>query len=144
MSSSHKINVMMIEDNPGDARLIKEGLKNSTVIKDLIHFADGETALAELRSLERNEQPELIILDLNLPGMDGREVLKELKTNPAYKHIPVVILTSSNSVSDICTSYQLNANCFVSKPIELDSFMNIINEVERFWINIAKLPKDEQ
>ncbi len=138
------IDILLVEDNPGDARLAKEALKDSKVKNQLYFASDGVTATDFL--FKRNEfkdapTPDLIILDLNLPKKDGREVLAEIKTDPVLRRIPVVILTISKAEEDIVKAYDLHANCFITKPLDLNKFLDVIKSIEDFWLTIVKLPK---
>ncbi len=137
------IHVLLVEDNPGDADLTKETLEMSKVHLQISVVTDGTEALAYLRRqppFAGAERPELILLDLNLPRMSGRELLAEIKRDPALGAIPVVILTSSDAEQDIVKSYQLGANCYVTKPVGLEAFQAIVRSVEHFWLTVVKLP----
>jgi chemotaxis family two-component system response regulator Rcp1 len=142
-SSLHPIEILLVEDNPGDARLAKEALKESKLINNLSIAEDGVEAMDFLYKKGKYAdmpRPDLIILDLNLPKKDGREVLEEIKTNDDLKRIPVVILTISKAEEDILKTYNLHANCFISKPIDLDQFIKVVKSIEDFWLTIVKLP----
>ena len=138
--------ILLVEDNDGDARLTIEALKKDAKINnELHHVKDGVEAMAYLqRKGEYNAQnaprPDLILLDLNMPRMDGREVLNEIQKNPELVSIPVIVLTTSQSEIDIIQSYDLNANCYISKPVEFDSFMKVIHSINQFWFTVVKLP----
>lgn len=135
--------ILLIEDNPGDVRLTKEAFSESKIPIDLHVVMDGEEALDYLHSAglqPDSEIPDLILLDLNLPKKDGREVLEEIKTNERLKRIPVVVLTTSNAEQDIMTSYNCHANCYINKPVDFDHFFDIIQKVEEFWLSTAILP----
>ncbi|NQV01891.1 MAG: response regulator [Bacteroidia bacterium] len=137
------IDILLVEDNPGDARLAKEALKDSKLRNNLFIVDDGEEAMMFLRKespFEDVPRPDLILLDLNLPKKDGREVLKEIKTDENLKRIPVVILTMSKSEEDIFKTYNLHANCFITKPIDLNQFIKVVQSIENFWLTIVKLP----
>jgi two-component system, chemotaxis family, response regulator Rcp1 len=137
------INILLIEDNPGDIRLVKESFKENKVFADLTVVTDGEEAMQYLKKegkFAAENTPDLVLLDLNLPGKDGREILVELKNDDNLKKIPVVILTSSSEEDDILKSYQNYANCFISKPVDLENFIKIIRSIENFWLTIVKLP----
>lgn len=141
----HPIDILMVEDNPGDIRLTQEALKENKMNNNLHVVKDGMEAMAFLhheREYESAPRPDLILLDLNLPRKDGRQVLAEIKGDPALKRIPVVILTTSQAEEDILKSYSLHANCFVTKPVDLDQFMKVVQSIEHFWITIVKLPAD--
>lgn len=137
------IEILLVEDNPGDAELTAEALKESK-IKNRLHIVeDGEQALLYLRKKEGYEEailPDLILLDLNLPRKDGREVLEEIKFDPSLRKIPVVVLTTSQAEEDIMRSYDLHANCFVSKPIDFEQFNKVVRKIEQFWFSIVILP----
>lgn len=137
------IEILLVEDNPGDARLAQEALKDSK-IRNAIHIVkDGVEAMSFLRreGAYRSEQtPDLILLDLNLPRMDGRQVLAAIKSDLALKRIPVVILTISKDEEDVLKSYNLHANCFITKPIDLEQFLKVVRSIEDFWLTIVKLP----
>jgi len=142
--ASCPIEVLLIEDNPADVRLMQEALKDSKILNNLHVTHDGETAMSFLRregDYAAVPEPHLILLDLNLPGKDGREVLDEIKNDPALKHIPVVIVTTSATEEDILKSYCHHANCYVTKPVNLDQFIKVVNAIEDFWLTIVKLPK---
>ena len=135
--------ILLVEDNPGDVRLTKEALVGSDTEYRITVAEDGEVAMAMLRGLDPHANaalPDLILLDLNLPRMDGREVLKEIKGDPKLRRVPVVVLTSSTSVDDISRTYDLGANAYVSKPIDLDEFINDVREIESFWLTHVTLP----
>lgn len=137
------IDILMVEDNPGDARLTEEALKESKVYNNLHHVRDGVEAMEFLLKEGRYSDaptPDIILLDLNLPRKDGRQVLAELKAIPRLKNIPVVVLTTSEAEQDIVKSYELHANCYITKPVDLDKFVEIIHGIENFWLSIVKLP----
>jgi chemotaxis family two-component system response regulator Rcp1 len=137
------IEILLVEDNPGDARLAKEALKESKLRNTLHHVEDGVEAIDFLNKRGRyadKPRPDLIILDLNLPKKDGREVLLEIKDDDDLKRIPVVILTISKAEEDILRTYNLHANCYVTKPLDLDQFMRVVQSIEDFWLTIVKLP----
>jgi CheY-like chemotaxis protein len=137
------INILLVEDNPGDARLTKETLKDSKVANTLHHVKDGVEAMAFLRQegeFAGMPRPDIVLLDLNLPRKDGREVLGELKADPDLRHIPVVVITTSEAESDIMRSYELHANCYITKPVDLDKFIKIVHGIEDFWLSVVKLP----
>jgi len=137
------IDILMVEDNPGDARLTQEALKESKVYNNLHHVRDGVEAMEFLRkegTYADAPTPDIILLDLNLPRKDGRQVLAELKAIPRLKNIPVVVLTTSEAEQDIVKSYELHANCYITKPVDLDKFVEIIHGIENFWLSIVKLP----
>ena len=138
------IRILLVEDNPGDARLTQEALKLAKVLNQLSLVEDGEEALAFLRRQGPYADvrlPDLIFLDLNLPKMDGREVLAEIKADPKLEHIPVVVLTSSEADSDILKAYKLKANCYVKKPVMFQEFLQTIKTIDDFWLTVVKLPR---
>ena len=137
------INILIIEDNPGDIRLINEVLNDNKLFMTVNTVNDGVDAMDYLNcrgKFKRSSKPDLIILDLNLPRKDGREVLAEIKSDDLLKHIPVVVMTISQSEEDIFRSYNLHANCYVTKPIDLNQFIKVIKSIEDFWFSIVKLP----
>ncbi len=134
---------LLVEDNPGDVRLTQEALKNHKVKNNLHVVTDGEEAMDFLHrrgKYQNAPRPDIILLDLNLPKKDGREVLAEIKSDPDLKTIPVVVITSSEAEQDIVKSYNLNANCYVTKPVDLDQFIKVVQSVKDFWLTIVKLP----
>ncbi|RJQ49068.1 MAG: response regulator [Nitrospiraceae bacterium] len=140
----YPIEVLLVEDNPADVRLMQEALKDSKVYNNLHVINDGENAMSFLRRKGKYAgvpEPHLILLDLNLPGKDGREVLDEIKNDPALKHLPVVIVTTSAAEEDILKSYCNHANCYVTKPVNLDQFIKVVQAIEDFWFTIVKLPR---
>jgi len=137
--------ILLVEDNPADVRLTREALLEGKVRNNLSVAADGVEALAFLRregSYAGAVVPDLILLDLNLPRKDGREVLEEIKADPSLRHIPVVVLTSSQAEQDILRAYDLHANCYVTKPVDLDQFIHVVQSIEDFWFTIVKLPPE--
>ena len=137
------IDILLVEDNPGDVRLAQEALKESKVRNQLHIVNDGMAATDFL--FKRNDykdapRPDLIILDLNLPKKDGREVLAEIKADENLKRIPIVIFTTSKAEEDILKTYNLHANCYITKPLNFDKFMEVIKSIEDFWLTIVKLP----
>lgn len=145
MNDSKPIEILLIEDNPGDARLAQEALRDAKVRNHLNWVPDGVEALGFLRRESKYgaaPRPDLILLDLNLPRKDGREVLTEIKSDDTLRRIPVVILTTSQAQEDIHRAYHLNANCYISKPVDLDQFMRIVKTIEDFWLTIVKLPTE--
>lgn len=138
------VEILLVEDSPGDVRLTIEALKEAKVKNNLNVAKDGVEALDYL--LQRNQyknasRPDLILLDLNLPRKDGRELLAEIKENTNLKRIPIVILTTSNNESDILKTYDLHANCYITKPVDFEQFYTVIKSIEEFWMTIVKLPK---
>jgi two-component system, chemotaxis family, response regulator Rcp1 len=141
------IDILLVEDNAGDVRLTQEVLKDSKVRNNLVVATNGEEALACLRKqgkFKNTSRPDLILLDLNLPIKDGREVLAQIKEDPDLKRIPVVILTTSKAEEDIMRTYDLHANCYVSKPVDLEQFCGVVRSLEDFWLAIVKLPNHKQ
>lgn len=139
------IQILLVEDNPGDARLTREALAESKVNNQLHHARDGEEAMAFLRRegpFASAPTPDLVLLDLNLPRRDGREVLEDIKGDPLLKHIPVVILTSSQAEEDILRSYRLHANCFITKPVDLEQLGKVVSGIEQFWFTLVRLPPE--
>ena len=139
------VEILMVEDNPGDVRLTQEALKESKVRNKMHVVGDGVEALAFLRregQYAAAPRPDLILLDLNLPKMNGREVLVEIKEDPDLKRIPVVILTISQAEEDILKTYNLHANCYITKPVDFDQFIKIVRSIEEFWLTIVKLPSE--
>ena len=137
------IDILLVEDSPGDVRLTKEALKESKVLNKLHVVNDGVEALKFLQrqdGVSASARPDIILLDLNLPKRDGREVLAEIKDDSSLKKIPVVILTTSQEERDIIRSYELHANCYITKPVDLEQFMTVIKSIEDFWLTIVKLP----
>jgi len=141
---SHKsIEILLVEDNPGDIRLTKEAFKIGKINNNMHVTMDGEEAMDFLNrrgSHTDAPRPDIILLDLNLPKKDGREVLKEIKSDENLKSIPVVILTTSSSEEDILRTYDLHANCYITKPVDLDKFLAIVQMIEDFWLTVVKLP----
>lgn len=143
MSEGKTVEILLIEDNPADARLALEAILEAKVKNRLTWVSDGIEAMAHLRKQGRygeSSRPDLILLDLNLPKKDGREVLAEIKTDPHLKRIPVVVLTTSQAEEDILKAYNLNANCYITKPVDLEQFLRIVKSIEEFWLSIVKLP----
>jgi two-component system, chemotaxis family, response regulator Rcp1 len=137
------IDILLVEDNAGDARLAQEALRDGKVRNALHHVWDGEEAMAFLRRSGKYAaapRPDLILLDLNLPRMDGSEVLAEIKKDDSLKSIPVVILTTSSSEQDILRSYNLHANCYITKPVTMVEFIRAVTAVQDFWLTVVKLP----
>ena len=140
---SKPVEILLIEDNPGDARLAREALRDAKVRNNLSWVTDGVEGLAYLRQEGKYSQsvrPDLILLDLNLPRKDGREVLSEIKVDEKLRRIPVVILTTSQAEEDVLRAYHLNANCYITKPVDLEQFMKVVKTIEEFWLTIVKLP----
>ena len=144
-TSAVPIEVLLVEDSPGDVRLTREAFKDAKVHINLHVASDGIDAMAFLRREGEHAnapRPDLILLDLNLPKKDGRQVLAELKESPTLKCIPVVILTTSASEADIRGSYQLHANCFITKPVDLEGFLTVVKSIDNFWLSVVKLPRE--
>jgi chemotaxis family two-component system response regulator Rcp1 len=137
------IEILLVEDNPGDVRLTQEALREGKVRNHLHVAADGVEAMAFLRREGQHAhapQPDLILLDLNLPKKGGREVLAEIKEDPELRRIPVVILTVSKAEEDVLKSYNLHANCYITKPVNLDQFLEVVKSIEDFWLTVVMLP----
>jgi chemotaxis family two-component system response regulator Rcp1 len=137
------VEILLVEDNEADVRLTREALKENKVANNLYVVGDGEEAIAFLRQKGKYAdapRPDLILLDLNLPKKDGREVLAEIKVDDELKRIPVVVLTISKAEEDILKSYNLHANCYITKPIDLNQFMKVVQSIEDFWLALVKLP----
>jgi two-component system, chemotaxis family, response regulator Rcp1 len=137
------IELLLVEDNPGDVRLVQEALKDGKIANGLSVASDGIEAMAMLRREggPRGQGPaDLVLLDLNLPGMDGREVLAEIKANPDLARIPVVVMTSSKAEEDVVRSYHLHANAYVTKPLDLEQFIGVVQSIGEFWLRVVKLP----
>jgi len=137
------IEVLLVEDNPADVRLTREGLREAKVSNNLTAVMDGATALDLL--FRRGDyadarRPDVVILDLNLPGIDGREVLRQMKADLSLRTIPVVIMTSSEAEADILKAYELYANCFITKPLDFNSFLRVVGAIDDFWFSVVKLP----
>jgi chemotaxis family two-component system response regulator Rcp1 len=137
--------VLLVEDSPGDVRLTREAFKDAKVHINLHVATDGAEAMTFLRREGKHAEvprPDLILLDLNLPRKSGREVLEEIKADPLLKTIPVVILTTSKSEPDVLQSYMLHANCYITKPVDLDGFLTVVKSIDSFWLSVVKLPKE--
>jgi two-component system, chemotaxis family, response regulator Rcp1 len=142
-TTGRPIDILLVEDNPGDVRLTVEGLKESKVRNNLHVARDGVEAMEFLRREGQHTgavRPDLILLDLNLPRMDGREVLLEIKSDAKLKTIPVVVLTTSRAEHDVLRSYELQANCYITKPVDLEQFITVVKSIEDFWFTIVTLP----
>ncbi len=141
--SGKPIEILLVEDNPGDVRLTVEALKEGKLRNNMNVVGDGEQALAYLRRevpYVDAPRPDLVLLDLNLPRKDGREVLADMKEDDDLKRIPVVVLTTSKAEEDILKMYNLHANCYITKPVDLDQFMNVVKSIEAFWFSVVALP----
>lgn len=143
MISGKVIDILLVEDNPGDARLTQEAFRDSKVANNLHVVSDGALAMEFLRregAFKNAPRPDIVLLDLNLPKKDGRQVLAEMKSDPDLKSIPTVVLTTSEAEQDIIQSYKLHANCYLTKPVDLEKFLKIIRCIEDFWLSFVKLP----
>jgi CheY-like chemotaxis protein len=143
---SRPVEILLVEDNLGDARLTQEALKEGKIRNNLHHAKDGVEALQFLRREGGHAAaptPDIVLLDLNLPKKDGRQVLAEMKADEALKTIPVVVLTTSEAEQDILRSYELHANCYVTKPVDLEKFISIVRAIEDFWLAVVKLPPSQ-
>jgi chemotaxis family two-component system response regulator Rcp1 len=139
------VEVLLVEDSPGDVRLTREAFKDAKVHINLHVASDGAKAMAFLKhegEYVDAPRPDLVLLDLNLPKKDGREVLEEIKESPTLKSIPGVILTTSSSDVDILRSYKLHANCYITKPVGLDGFLEVVKSIDSFWLSVVKLPRE--
>jgi chemotaxis family two-component system response regulator Rcp1 len=144
-SRAMPIEVLLVEDSPGDVRLTREALKDAKVHISLNVATDGIEALAFLNRQGGHSnapRPDLILLDLNLPKKDGREVLQTIKGDPALMSIPIVILTTSSAREDVENSYRLHANCYITKPVSLEGFLTVVRSIDNFWLSVVKLPKE--
>ena len=142
--STRSIEILLVEDNPGDARLTIEAMREAKVRNRMHVVEDGVEAMEYLRRQGRfgeAPRPDLILLDLTLPRKDGREVLAEVKSDPDLKRIPVVVLTTSQAEEDVVRAYDLHANCYVTKPVDLAQFMKIVAQIDAFWVNVVTLPR---
>ena len=145
-TNARQIEILLVEDNPGDVRLTEEALQEGKLFNNLNVVEDGVEALAFLRKERQYSsapRPDLILLDLNLPKKDGREVLGEIKQDPELRRIPVVILTTSKAEEDIIKTYKLHANCYITKPVDLEQFITVIKNIRSFWLTVVKLPPQE-
>lgn len=141
---THPIEILLVEDNPGDVRLVQEAMRAAKMCNHMSVVEDGVEAMAFLRHegvFGAAPQPDLILLDLNLPRKDGREVLAEVKGDPRLRRIPVVVLTTSQAEEDVLRAYDLHANCFVTKPVQFEQFMQVVKAIDNFWVNVVTLPK---
>ena len=138
------VEILLVEDSPGDVRLTQEALREAKVLNNLSVVGDGAAAMKFLRregEYAEAVRPDLVLLDLNLPKKDGREVLAEIKGDESLRRIPVVMLTTSNAEQDILKSYDLHANCFITKPVDMDQFVGLVRGIEEFWFSIVELPQ---
>ena len=141
---SGPIEILLVEDNPGDVRLTQEALRAGKVLNKLNVVGDGVEAMAYLRGegeYAGRARTDLMLLDLNLPKKSGLEVLEEVKGDPELKHIPVVVLTTSDAERDVLSTYSLHANCYITKPVDLDQFVAVVEAIEGFWLSLVKLPQ---
>ncbi len=137
------VEILLVEDNPGDVRLTREALREGKVYNNLHWAKDGVEALEFLRqegAHAKAPRPDIILLDLNLPKKDGREVLLSIKNDDRFKQIPVVVLTTSEAEEDVLRSYELHANCYITKPVDLEKFITVVQSIDRFWLTIVTLP----
>ena len=142
---SRAVRILLVEDNPGDVRLTREALREAKVRNEMAVAMDGEEAIAYLRRTGKFKdatRPDVIMLDLNLPKKSGLEVLKDVKSDDDLRRIPIVVVTSSEAEQDIVKSYNLHANCFVTKPVDLSRFLEVVKAVENFWLTIVQLPPE--
>jgi CheY-like chemotaxis protein len=142
-TNGRPVEILLVEDNPGDVRLTQEALKEAKVHNNLSVVGDGVEAMAFLRhqgSYASAPRPDIVLLDLNLPKKDGRQVLAEVKSDPDLLRIPVVILTTSKAEEDILKTYDLHANCFITKPVDFEQFIKVVQSIEGFWLTIVQLP----
>ena len=140
---ARKVEILLVEDNPGDARLTREALMEGKVYSNLQWVKDGVEAMEFLERRGKYSEaprPDIILLDLNLPKKDGREVLEEIKTTDSLKSIPVVILTTSKAEEDVLKTYNLHANCYVTKPVDLEKFIVVVKSIDAFWLTVVTLP----
>ena len=145
MTTGRPIEILLVEDNPGDVDLTREMVEASKVRNVIRNVSDGVEALAYLRReppYTAATRPDLILLDLNIPKKDGRTVLSEIKEDADLKDIPVVVLTTSEAESDILKSYQLHANCYITKPVGLEGFLTVVKSIDSFWLSVVRLPRE--
>lgn len=144
MTEKRLADVLLVEDNPADARLTIEALQDAAAVVKLHHVRDGVEAMKFLRR-DRDypgaPTPALILLDLNMPRKDGREVLAEIKDDPTLRQIPVIVMTSSNADDDVAAAYSLHANCYVRKPVQLEEFLKVVDAIQQFWLTMVQLPR---
>lgn len=142
--NTRSIQILLVEDNEGDARLVQEAMRDAKMRNRMHIVEDGVEAMDFLRREGRHRdapRPDLVLLDLNLPRKDGRQVLAEMKTDPMLKRIPVVVLTTSNAEQDVLRAYELHANCYVTKPVDFDKFMYVVRQIDEFWVKVVTLPE---
>ena len=143
-TTARPVEILLVEDNPGDVRLTMEALKEDKLHNRLHVVSDGIEALAWLRRegpYADSPRPDIILLDLNLPKKDGREVLSEVKADEELRRIPVVVLTTSRAEEDVLRAYNFNANCYITKPVDLEQFIKVVKSIQNFWLTIVKLPE---
>ncbi len=145
MTAAHAgpVQILLVEDSPGDARLTEEVLRDAKIANELHVVPDGEEAMSYLRrerQYRAQPRPDLVLLDLNLPRKDGREVLAEVQGDPVLARIPVIVLTTSSAQEDVLRSYDLAVNCYITKPIDLEGFISVVRSIEDFWLSIVRLP----
>jgi two-component system, chemotaxis family, response regulator Rcp1 len=144
ISAARPIEILLIEDSPSDVALTVEALQAGKIANNLNRVADGVEAIDYLRQrgkYAKAPRPDLIMLDLNLPRKDGRDVLRELKTDPSLKLIPIIVLTTSRADKDVLQSYELNANCYITKPVDFEHFIEVVKSIENFWLTVVTLPR---
>jgi CheY-like chemotaxis protein len=143
LNENRPVEILLVEDNPGDERLTREALKEGKVYSNLHWVKDGVDAMEFLRRQGKHAgapRPDIILLDLNLPKKDGREVLQDIKNDPELKRIPVVVLTTSKAEEDVLRTYNLHANCYVTKPVDLEKFIVVVKSIDVFWLTVVTLP----
>ena len=143
-NSMQPIEILLVEDNPGDVALTRKALERSKISNNLNVARDGDEAIAYLRrssGFEETTTPQLILLDLNLPGIDGRDVLDQIKADPVLRRVPVVVMTSSAAEEDVVRSYESYANCYITKPVTMESFQAVVAAIDEFWFSVVRLPK---
>ena len=146
LENGRPIEILLVEDSPGDVRLTREALKEAKVLNSLNVATDGVEAMDFLRRRGKfpdAPRPDLILLDLNLPRKDGREVLEEIKADSALRRIPIVVLTTSQAEEDVVRAYDLHANCYITKPVDFRQFITVVQSIEDFWLTVVKLPRSE-
>ena len=144
---SRPIDILMVEDSLDDIEITMEALKNTKISNNLVSVRDGVEAMALLRQegdFKDAARPDLILLDLNMPRMDGRQVLEEIKSDPDLQKIPVVVLTTSEAEEDVLKAYELHANCYITKPVGLEQFSKVVKSIEDFWFSVVRLPGEEE
>ena len=144
MKKETPVEILLIEDSPSDAALTMEALQSSRILNKITRVVDGIEAMEYLKQqgkFANAPRPDLIMLDLNLPKKDGREILRELKSDPSLKLLPIIVLTTSKADKDIAQSYQLNANCYITKPVDFPHFIEVVESIEQFWLTVVTLPR---